>query len=440
MRHRNNEDVVITGVGPVTSVGVGALALWKSLASGRSNISRRVLPLDSNVTAELPLAAMPAASDLPGLEAHMTFLAQQQCGSARDLGYALWAIELALADAGLEYDRASNNVGMVQVFEAPGVESTVGRLLELLGTPPPAGKPPAPPPIYDLLAASFYNMQPFVYVHLAGKAFGMRGFCTSVHNACSSGAFAIETAARAICSGQADVMIVVGGEAFDTAVRLEWFRRLDLYARDGLMRPFDAEPSGFFVGEGAGAIVMESASHAASRGASPYATYLGGAFAHQAWKQTIPDIRARRLTGVIVKALDRTGVSFGEVDLVVPHGAATSLSDKYEASCLQEAVADPQSPTHNHESAICNPQSDAVATVFKPYVGHMLAASGIIEMICSLLSMKHQAVPAAPHPPLNPLRLPVPLVTTMTERRVNTILHLSTGFTGHDAALLLRRV
>lgn len=412
-------DVVVTGVGPVTSVGVGAGALWSSLAAGRSNVGRRTLPVDLGLSLELPVASMPPASEVEGLDRHFEFLDQQDCCGSRDLAYAMLAIELALADAKLEYDRDHNEIGMVQAFEAPGVERTVGRLFEMMSVPPPTDGPPR---VYDHLSSFFYSMQPFLYLHVAGKAFGFRGFSTSVHNACSSGGFALEVAAQQVRAGRAEVMLVVGGEAFDTAVRLEWFRRLGLYTSDGRMCPFDPDSSGFYVGEGGAAIVLESAAHAARRGVLPYATYLGGGFAQQSWKQTIPDVRSARLRDVITQALTATGVLVADIDLVVPHGASTLLSDGYEATCLVQAF---------HDEA-----RQAVATVFKPYVGHMLASSSLIEMICALLAIKQQAVPATLHSNGDRVKLGVPLATTFTERPLKTVLKLSTGFTGHDAAAL----
>ncbi|MFH0982490.1 MAG: beta-ketoacyl synthase N-terminal-like domain-containing protein [Planctomycetota bacterium] len=418
-----NNDVVVTGLGPVTAVGVGCEALWAALSAGRSNVTSRKLGIGIGQLVDMPMAAMPPAADVPGLEPHLKTLAEQDCPSYRDMAYALLAVESAMTDAGLRYDREANNLGAIQAFEAPGLERTVSRLLELLAGPPPTD---GPPPVYDMLAPYFYSSQAFLYVHVMGKALGFHGFSTSVHNACSSGAFALEVAAQRIRTGQADVMVVVGGEAFDTAVRLEWFRRLDLYAREARMRPFDDEPSGFYVGEGAAALVLESAAHAAKRGATPYAAYLGGAFAHQAAKQTTPDVRAGRLSTVIAGALKAARLAPRDVDLVVPHGASTALSDGYEAACLAQALG-----------GACE---HAVATVFKPYVGHLLAASSLIETICALLAMKHQCVPATLHTRRDHATLAVPLVTTQTRRPVETVLKLSTGFTGHDAASVFRRV
>ena len=98
------------------------------------------------------------------------------------------------------------------------------------------------------------------------------------------------------------------------------------------------------------------------------------------------------------------------------------LSDGYEASCLAQAFE--------------GQATEAVATVFKPYVGHMLACSGIIETICGLLAMKHQTVPATLHSDPERVKLAVPLATQNVDRPVKTFLKLGTGFTGHDAASL----
>lgn len=420
MTVRDN-DVVITGLGPVTSIGVGASALWTSLQSGATGARLVDLLVDAGQVVTLPVAAMPAAQSVPGLNRHMAFLDEQQCGSHRDLAYTLLAVELALRDADIEFDAQNNNIGAVQAFEAPGVENTVQRLFAMMSAPPPAA---GPPPTYDALAPCFYNSQPFVYVHLLAKAFGLRGFSTSVHNACSSGALALEIAADRVRTGQAEMMIVAGGEAFDTAVRLEWFRRLELYANQPMMLPFARQATGFYVGEGGAALVLESRRHARARGARVRAVYAAGAFAQQAWKQTVPDVRAGRLRGVIERALNRAGTSAGEVDLIVPHGAAGRVSDGYEATCLCEALGEARS---------------AVGTAFKPAVGHMLAASTLIETIGSLLAMEHKCVPPMCVQNAAEPDFPVPMAAKPTPRRMNTVLKLATGFTGHDAALVFRR-
>ncbi len=413
--------VLITGIGPVTAIGVGRDDFRAALFAGRSSVTVASLPLDVGRFVDLPVSRMPDPARTPGLEPHIQYLAEQNCPGYRDLAYAMLAVELALRDAGLDAVRPDDRTGVIQAFEAPGVEHTVARLLAMIAGPLP---PNGPPQVYDALAPSFYHMQSFLYVHLVGKAFGLHGFSTAVHNACSSGAFAIEAAAQQIRGGGADVMVVVGGEAFETAVRLEWFRRVGVYAAEPVMRPFSPNPTGFYAGEGGAALVLESESHARRRGATAYGRYLGGAFAHQGWKQTIPDLRAARLKSVIDMALQRTGNRLSDVDLIVPHGAATPLSDGYEANCLRAAMGDEP--------------FQAVAAVFKPATGHLLGASGLIDTIAALLALEAQSIPPAPGADAA-ADFPVPLNTARQDRRVDTVLKLSTGFTGHDAASVFAR-
>lgn len=417
-----NRSVVVTGVGPVTSIGVGAEALWKGLCAGASGVRMRTLIADVGRMIELPIASMPADEDVPGLARHHEFLDSQEAHGHRDVAYSLLAIDLALTDAGLSYDREDNRIGVIQAFEAPGAERTVSRLFEMIQSPMPTD---GPPPVYDMLSPFFYNMQPFLHVHLIGKAFGFHGFSTSVHNACASGAVAMEVAAQQIRSSSADVMLVVGGESFDSGVRLEWFKRLELYSKGSRMAPFDTDATGFFVGEGAGAIVLESGEAANRRGAQIYAHYLGTSVAHQGWKQVIPDVRSAYLAKVIIDVMKKSGVAVEDLDLIVPHGAATSLSDGYESTCLAQAL---------HGKG-----DHAIATAFKPNVGHTLAASAIIDTVCTLLAIREQTVPPTLHTRGDHVQFPVPLATKLTTRPINHVLKLSTGFTGHDAATLFRK-
>ncbi len=422
MSRTTQREVVITGLGPVTSIGVGNDAFWRGLTGGKSSVKRRRLPVDLGREDEFYLASMDDASGATA--AHREFLEQNDYGGYRDLGYALAAVDLALKDARLEYVRDDNSIGVIQAFEAPGMERAVAMMFETCAASaaPDAG----PVGLYEMLAPYFYKSQSFMYVHAMAKAFGFHGFSTSVHNACSSGAFALEVAAQHIRSGAADIMIIAGGEAFETGVRMEWFRNLGLYSTDGTMRPFDQEPAGFFCGEGAAALVVESEESAARRGVQPYAQYVGGAFAQQGWKQSIPDVRAKRLSGVISRTLHLCEGSGERIDVVVPHGAAAPLSDGYEAACLKEAIG--KHATH------------AVATAFKPSVGHLLAAGVLVDLSAALLAMRHRLIPATRYTDAKCHQLPIPLVTEPQKREIKTLLKLSTGFTGHDAAALFRRV
>jgi 3-oxoacyl-(acyl-carrier-protein) synthase len=219
---------------------------------------------------------------------------------------------------------------------------------------------------------------------------------------------------------------VTGGEAFDTGVRIEWFKRLELYAKTGRMCPFDGAATGFYVGEGACAMVLQSEDAVERGGVRPYAEYVGGAFAQQGWKHAIPDVRSNRLADVTRRMLDVAHDRGVEVDLFMPHGAATTISDGYEATCLALALKDRL--------------TDAVAAVYKPHVGHMLASSAVVEVSAGLLAMRHGTLPGTLNAQGGCGKLPVPLVSKTSAHEVRGMMKLSTGFTGHDAAGLYRRV
>jgi 3-oxoacyl-(acyl-carrier-protein) synthase len=419
-RHASNR-VVITGLGPVSVAGVGVTPFWDGVASGCVKPELRRLQTDLAEAGEFHIAAMPAT--LPGFEHQAEFLTANDFKDYRDLVYAAAAIELAVGDARLTYDHDRNNIGVIQAFEAPGMERAVASMFDICST---MDTSTGPPRLYEQLAPYYYNCQPFLYVHAVGKMFQFHGFSTSVHNACSSGAYAIELAAQQIRNGAADAMIVVGGEAFDTAVRIEWFKRLAVYSTDGVMRPFDADSTGFFVGEGGAALVLESAESAERRKAEVYAEYLGGSFSQQGWKHALPDVRSGRLRECVSSALSNADLQPSDIDLIVPHAAATAISDGYEARSVAEAFGERS--------------TNAVVTAFKPYVGHTLAASGLMEAIVSLLAMKHGCVPGSPHTRTQCSQLPCPVITETTSVDVRTLLKLSTGFTGHDAATLYRHL
>ncbi len=413
--------VFVTGLGPVTSIGVGVDALWRGLSEGRCAASPRQMHVDPGREEEFWVASMPPA--LPIIKPHHEFLERQDYAGYRDLAYALAAIDLAIDDAKLDYDPDTNRIGVIQSFEAPGMERAVATMFETCAMMSPSGPVP---PMYELLAPYFYNCQGFLYVHVVGKAFKFHGFSTSVHNACSSGAYAIELAAQRIRSGETDTMFVTGGEAFDTGVRIEWFKRLGLYANDNHMNPFDGGSSGFYVGEGGCALVLESEEAVERRGVTPYAEYHGGAFAQQGWKHALPDVRANRLADVTSRMLELAEGTGVDVDLYMPHGASTFISDGYEASCLT--------------SALKGHTTDAVAAVYKPHVGHMLATSTLVEVSAGLLAMRHGLLPATLNSKPDCSKLPIPLVTKSMSRDVRGMIKLSTGFTGHDAASLFSRV
>ncbi len=350
-----------------------------------------------------------------------TLLLNEECAEYRDLRYAIRAMSLAVEDAGLEYDRNDNRIGAMYAFEAPGMEAVVSHMLSM----PPEAMMVETPRLYPFVSRHFYHTHSFFYVHVLGKALGLHGFSTCVHNACSSGAFALELAAQQIRSGGAPAMLVAGAEAFETGVRIKYLMSMETYVDEARMRAFDAEPTGFYVGEGGAALVLEAASYAEARGARVYAEYVGGSFSQQSWKHTLCDVSANRLAAAVKETISNGGASPQEIDVIVPHGAGSAISDGYEAKSLAESF---------------DSSSSAVLCPLKPFLGHQLGNSVIAELAVAMMMMQEGLVLGQPFEGKQSDRVPIELVRENTKREIRMLLKTATGFTGHDAALLFRRV
>jgi 3-oxoacyl-(acyl-carrier-protein) synthase len=393
--------------------------MWESLEANRTRVLERELRVDLAEYERTVLSPMPAEWHREELR-DPTLLLAEECADYRDLRYAIRAMSLAAQDAGLDIDRESNMIGGIYAFEAPGMEVMVRHMLSM----PPEALMVDQPQLYPFVSKHFYHTHSFFYVHVLGKALGLHGFSTCIHNACSSGAFALELAAQQIRSGAAPVMLVAGAEAFETGVRVRYLKGMDSYVQGPEMRAFDAAPTGFYVGEGGAALVLEARSHAEARGVPIYAEYLGGGFAQQSWKHMICDVPANRLASAAKKALGEAGVSPVEVDLVVPHGAGSAVSDGYEAHSLGQ-IFDEHSP--------------ALLCPLKPYLGHQLGNCVIVELAASLLMMREGVVLGQPFDMQPNGRVPLEIPQSNRPHSSQILMKLATGFTGHDAVLLFRR-
>jgi 3-oxoacyl-[acyl-carrier-protein] synthase II len=413
------ERVAITGIGPVTPLGVGKEAAWEALSANRTRVVERELRVDLAEYERAALVPMPAEWHLEDMK-DPTLLLSEECAEYRDLRYAVRAMRLAVEDAGLDLDREADRIGVIYAFEAPGMEAMVRHMLSM----PPEALMVEQPRLYPFVSKHFYHTHSFFYVHVLGKAMGLHGMSTCVHNACASGAFAVEMAAQQIRSGAAPAMLVAGAEAFETGVRVRYLRGMETYAEGPEMRPFDVSPTGFYVGEGGTALVLEARSHADARGARIYAEYAGGGFAQQSWKHAMPDVPANRLAEASRKAMADAEVNSREVDLVVPHGAGSGISDGYEAYTLGQ---------------LFEKGSRAPMCPLKAYLGHQLGNCVLAELAAGLMMMEHGLVLGQPFGGETNGRVPLELVRANRQHSVRIMLKLATGFTGHDAAMVFRK-
>ncbi|MCZ6698303.1 MAG: beta-ketoacyl synthase [Planctomycetota bacterium] len=402
--------VVITGVGTVNALAADALSTYERLSTGNPRVEKRQLQEMPGRSREYCIATPDADSTERLTERAKSVLAELGYSAHRDLAFTIAALEEALSHSDYAFPTNDNTLGAILSFEAPGMERTVATLFEGLA----GGAPVEMTSLIERLGEAFYRTQAFVMTHVVGKCFKLHGFTTCVSNACSSGLHALDLAAGMIRDGRAEAMFVAGGEHFETGVRLAYFGRQGFYSGTGDVRPYVKPATGFIVGEGAAALLLESNTSAVARGADVLCEVFPAAFAQQSWHQTLPNVRDRRLQGVIRTALQFADTPASSVDLTVAHGAATGVSDEYELDCINRAMEREEEP---------------IVVGFKGLTGHMLGASAIVD-----LAILAKALGRA--------RLPV---TEVTARRTadlpcRTALKVATGFTGHDAAVVLKSV
>jgi len=208
---------------------------------------------------------------------------------------------------------------------------------------------------------------------------GIRGPSFGVMSACAAGAHAIGQALRMIESGEADAVITGGSEAALTPVATAAFASMGATSEIGISRPFDARRDGFVMGEGAGVLVLEEAEAASARGARTLGELLGYGATSDAFHLTAPAPSGRAAAKAIELALRDAGLRAGAIDYVNAHGTSTPLNDRSETEALKLALGDlaPGVPISSTKSAI----------------GHLLGAAGAVEAIATIGALRRGVAP-----------------------------------------------
>ena len=259
-----------------------------------------------------------------------------------------------------------------------------------------------------------------------------RGGALTTVSACASGTEAMDTARRLIETGQADVVITGGAEAAIHPLPIAGFAAMQALSKrnddpQAASRPYDTDRDGFVLGEGAGAIVLESEEHARARGATIYAVLAGTGVTSDAHHITAPGPEGMGASRAIRAALESGGIQMDEVVHVNAHATSTPVGDRPEYIAMKSVFA----------GHIDNVQVSAT----KSQTGHLLGASGAIEAIMTTLAVYHRKAPVTinldnqdPDIPLNvvhgqPAELPSGDIAAMSN---------SFGFGGHNAVIALR--
>ena len=270
---------------------------------------------------------------------------------------------------------------------------------------------------------------------MAGQAairFGLMGTCYVTSSACASSSHAIGQAFRSIQWGEADVMLSGGSEAATTELGLAGFCSLKAVSTRNddpkrASRPFDRDRDGFVMGEGAAALVLEEYEHAKKRGANILCEVLGYGSTDDAYHITAPNEDADGPSRAMQMALHDGNIAADRVQYINAHGTSTHLNDKIESAAIKRVFG-------HHAKKVC-------VSSTKSMVGHLLGASGAIELVACAMSIKHGQV----HPTIN-YTTPDPdcdldyVPNVARDLRVDNALSNSLGFGGHNTSLLVGRV
>ena len=351
--------IAVTGIGAITALGNSAEESWLALREGRSGLRMCEIPgYEKEVVA--PLADRDFSAWIPKNE-------QRRMDDFMSMGVV--SCVQAWQDAGLE-EFDSTRVGMVSGSGIGGLQTVHYGSLRIN-----EGKRLSPftiPSILINLVAGYVT-----------RMYGIRGIGYAVSSSCAAGSHAIGESARQISAGIADVMIACSSEAAITPIGIEGFDSLRALAScnddgpESSSRPFDKDRSGFVMGEGAGAVVLENWDYAKKRGAHIYAELVGYGASSDAHHITAPDPEGSGAELAMRMALNESGMSPKDIGFVSAHATSTPLGDAAEVKAMNRVFAD--LPT--------------MVTANKSFIGHALGAAGSIAFVMAILAIRDGAVP-----------------------------------------------
>ncbi|MDX2037619.1 MAG: beta-ketoacyl-ACP synthase II [Isosphaeraceae bacterium] len=406
--------VVITGLGVVTALGRTLDRYWSGLLEGRSGVANLTLFDTTDFKVHF-------GGQVHDWDADEIFGSKEARRLDRFAQFALVAAQGAVNDSGIDFSKYEpESCGVL-------IGSGIGGLNEFEtqhATMIHRGPSKISPFTIPKLMVNTGSGQ--VSIH-----YGLRGPTSAVATACASAANAMGDACKLIQAGLADVMITGGSEAAITHMGLGGFaamRALSTRNDDPprASRPFDKDRDGFVIAEGAGIVVMEAEEVARARGARIYAEVLGYGMSADGSHITAPDEQGRGAARAMMLALRDAKLDASSIDYINAHGTSTGLGDLAETRAMKSIFG-------SHAAKL-------MVSSTKSQLGHLLGASGGVEMVACCLAMERNVLP----PTIN-LENPDEecdldyIPRTPREAKVDYVMSNSFGFGGHNASLVIGR-
>lgn len=408
------ERVVVTGMGAITPFGVGLDIFWDGVKNARSGIST-ITRFDTT------RHHVHFAGEVKNYSAEQYIDRKEAKRMDRFTQFAVIAADEAMRRSDLQVvNENRHRVGVVIGVGVGGLEVWEREFPKIMDNRPEKVSPFLIPMMIPNMASGHISIRT-----------GARGPTTSTVSACSSSGHAIGLAYDWISRGDADAIIAGGAEAPITQIGLAGFANMHALSRRNddptrASRPFDATRDGFVMGEGGAVLVMESLTHAKSRGAKILGEVLGYGDAGDAYHITNMPDDGSGIGNAMKMALRRSGLQPSDVQYINAHGTSTPTNDGTETLGIKNVFGD-----HAYKLAVSSTKSQ---------IGHLLGGSSAIEAIATLMGLQEQILP----PTIN-YEFPDPacdldyVVNAARPAKFDVALSNSSGFGGHNVSIALKR-
>ncbi|ECQ6577079.1 beta-ketoacyl-ACP synthase II [Listeria monocytogenes] len=406
--------VIVTGIGAVTPIGNDAETSWENAKKGVNGVAKmtRLNPDDFPVK---------IAAELKDFDVEKYLEKKEARKMDRFTHYAIASAEMAVQDSGLVIDDSNANRVGVWIGSGIGGMETFETQYEIFLN---RGHRRVSPFFVPMMIPDMGSGQVSI-------RFGAKGINSTTVTACATATNSIGDAFKVIERGDADAMITGGAEAPITKMSLAGFtanKALSLNPDpETACRPFDKDRDGFIIGEGAGIVILEEYEHAKARGAKIYAEIVGYGATGDAYHITAPAPNGEGAARAMKMAIDDAGLTPDKVDYINAHGTSTPYNDEYETQAIKTVFGD-----HAKKLAISSTKS---------MTGHTLGASGGIEAIFALLSIRDSIIAPTIHLKNQDEVCDLDYVPNEArEANVNVAISNSFGFGGHNATLVFKKM
>ncbi len=398
-----NKRVVITGLGVVSSIGIGWQEFWEGLLAGRSGISP-VTAFDTSshfthnggeVKQFRPEAFLPAER-LPALN--------------RATQMAVAAAKLAVGDSRL----TSDSLGTMRTGLSFGTTTGAIQAIELINDLQVSRQ--------DVPDRLLRQLPPHTTPSAVGRELRITGPAMMFSTACAAGNYAIGYGTDSIRLGRADIMIVGAADPF-SRISFTGFNQFKAVAPERC-QPFDRYRKGMMVAEGAGVLVLESLEHAAARKAPIYAEVLGYGLSCDAYHMTTSTVEG--IAECMRKSLEEAGLAADDIDYISAHGTGTPTNDRNECAAIREVFG--------------SRYRDIPVSSIKSMLGHTMGAASALEAIACALVVKNDVIPPTINYETPDPECDIDCVPNRARRQpVRTALNNSYAFGGNNASLAVKK-